>query len=93
MNLTEIKMAIVNGTFSNSELREINEAIETKNRMNSMALSTQMKVGDKVRLSGLSPKRINGMIVEVLGINRTTVKTRVEGVLSSVPISCCEVVG
>lgn len=92
MNIQDIKQAIVNGTFSNSELSEINEAVKTKRKMNGMALGAQIKVGDNVRLSGLSPNRINGLVVEVLAVNRTTVTCIVEGGRSSVPIACCEIV-
>ena len=74
MTAQDIAMAVLNGDYDN-DLKALGEAVRARRKdvskkeaqMNALFLSP----GDRVRLKGLSPKLLNGAVVEVVKINKT----------------------
>jgi hypothetical protein len=61
----------VYGQATPEELRQLNglvvDKIRNDRKLVQATIMTQVKVGDRVRLTGLSPKYMNGLEVEVVG--------------------------
>ena len=70
---------IISGMMD-SELDAISKAIDTRKKLlreTKIALTmSDLKIGDKVKLRDLRPKYINGIVAEVVKLNRTTVAVR-----------------
>lgn len=74
MKATEVIQAIVSGNYSEADLRSINSAVRSAmdiaKQQKVAVMKATLKAGDKVILSGLSPKAINGLTAEVVEVNR-----------------------
>lgn len=80
MTKTEIVKAILDGQFSAQDLLDIGNATRDARKFASekeaRVLKHTLKAGDKVRLSNLRPKYINGAVVEVEKVNQTRVEVK-----------------
>lgn len=78
MKVDTLIETIVKGTYSDEELASISNAVRTAQDLvkqrRSAILKATLKVGDKVTLSGLSPKGLNGLTATVIGIAKSKVK-------------------
>lgn len=86
---------ILNGKHDD-ELDEIYQAIRDREsvvrKKDAKVMMHKVEVGDKVRLKDLTPKRINGKVVEVVGKKRTRIAVDLEGRRTLVPANCTEIV-
>jgi hypothetical protein len=68
---------IIDGNFSVSDLANISDAVRSAQDLAKQQTAAKMKatlkIGDKVKLTGLRPKSINGLIATVAGMRRTRV--------------------
>jgi 23S rRNA A2030 N6-methylase RlmJ len=78
MKANEIIKEIVEGNHSKEELSSILNAVHSAQDINrqrqTAIMKSTLRPGDKVTLSGLSPKAINGLIATVVEIKKTRVK-------------------
>lgn len=100
MNTNEICNAVINGNFSNDEINQIINAVKaaqkfTRARRSASAILT-LKVGQRGRLSGLRPNKLNGTEVTIVSVNRSRVLVREDGKPAwssyTVPAQCVEAI-
>jgi hypothetical protein len=92
MTLDDFQTAIAKGEFD-SELSVLWDLIKDRkrylNEQKTVALRYSLKKGDKVKLVGLTPKHLNGRIVEVIEVRKTRITCDIPSRgLATVPISC-----
>ena len=96
MNIIE---QIINGNFTSEELRRISKAVHEKfllvRKQESALKVFTLSVGQRVKISGIRPKKYNGTTGELVEIKgkRVTVQldeqfSYVGGKVSGIPISC-----
>lgn len=77
MKSKELIEKIIGGSYDSAELSDISSAVRSAQDINKQrtvaVMKATLRAGDKVILSGLRPKAINGLICTVGKINRTRV--------------------
>ena len=103
MTVNEIAKEILTSELSGAELSSLFDTIKRKQKMTrdtEVALkAVSLKPGDRVRLFGLSPKYLNGLVGEVQSVENTRARVKLEdsfnlrrfGTTPKVPLACLEV--
>lgn len=92
MGLSELLTAISNGE-ADENMDAVYDALKARTKLNRQmkvdAVKRQIKAGSKVSISNIRPKRLNGMIGEVVNVKRTRATLHVEGEgTANYPLSC-----
>lgn len=95
MKINDIIAGIQKGEFD-GDLKVLGETISSRRKIAAQNSLYSLRPKDLVRISGIRPKALNGLVAEVVKPNRTTVTVkfgedagRYQGV-SRVPCTCCE---
>lgn len=68
---------IIDGNYSVDSLASIADAVRTAQdlikQQTAAKMKATLKIGDKVKLTGLRPKTINGLVATVVGMRQTRV--------------------
>lgn len=82
---------IAEGAFTNEQLHALTDAATSKLKIERRKTAASLRPGDKVRLSGIRPAKLNGQVYEVIQVNKTrlVVNIPMRG-RCTVPMTCCE---
>ena len=72
MEIDQIKAAIISGDYDDS-LASLKDAVKYRQKQISEGFLYTLKKGSKAKVGGLRQPNINGKVVEVIKVNRTTV--------------------
>ena len=95
MKINDVIVEIHKGTFDD-QMRMLNDVIKSRKELVAERMLYSLRPDDQVRLNGLRPKSLNGLVGKVIKTNRTTVTVRLgedagrhQGV-NRIPCACCE---
>ena len=95
MKINDVLAGISKGEFD-ADLKVLGETVSARRKRTAQLSLYSLQPKDLVRISGLRPQSLNGLVAEVVKTNRTTITVkfgadagRHQGV-SRVPCTCCE---
>jgi hypothetical protein len=95
MKINDVLAGITKGEFD-GDLKILGETVSARRKKAAQLALYSLQPKDLVRISGIRPQSLNGLIAEVVKTNRTTITVkfgedagRHQGI-SRVPCTCCE---